>query len=152
MKPKPRRSTPRHAKSRRSGKTGAAERPPATRTPESIYARIYDVIRRVPRGRVVTYGQVAWLAGIPNGARQVGYALRSLRGGTTVPWHRVINSQGGISVSGASATRQRTLLEREGVRFNLAGRIPLSEFQWRVAPHGARSPRPTRARRAENRR
>ena len=62
------------------------------------YARIYAVIRRIPRGRVATYGQVAELAGLPGHARQVGYALHALPAATAVPWHRVINAAGGVSL------------------------------------------------------
>ena len=95
------------------------------------YARIYDVVRRIPRGRVATYGQVARLAGIPNGARQVGYALHALRDGPPIPWHRVVNALGGISLRGASEVTQRLRLEREGVRFDASGRMRLAEFAWR---------------------
>jgi len=108
------------------------------------YVRIYGVVRRIPRGRVATYGQVADLAGLPGHARQVGYALHALPAGTTVPWHRVLNAQGGISlraVPGAELT-QRQLLEREGVGFNARGRVRLAKVGWkRPAPdhfHGGR--------------
>jgi methylated-DNA-protein-cysteine methyltransferase related protein len=97
------------------------------------YARIYAVIRRIPRGRVATYGQIAELAGLPSHARQVGYALHALPDGTTVPWHRVLNAAGALSaraVAGAELA-QRQLLEREGVPFNLRGRVPLEEVRWR---------------------
>jgi methylated-DNA-protein-cysteine methyltransferase-like protein len=106
--------------------------------PAASYARIYEVVRRIPRGRVASYGQVARLAGIPNGARQVGYALHALRDGPPVPWHRVVNALGGISLRGASAATQRRRLEGEGVRFDDAGRVRLARFAWR--PSGARRP------------
>src|SRR5688572_505500 len=61
-------------------------------------ARVYAVVRRIPRGRVATYGQVARLAGLGAGARQVGYALSDLPTGSTVPWHRVINARGAVSL------------------------------------------------------
>ena len=61
------------------------------------YARIYAVIRRIPFGKVATYGQVAELAGLPGHARQVGYALHALPSATAVPWHRVINAAGTVS-------------------------------------------------------
>jgi len=98
---------------------------------ESTYARIYREVRRVPEGRVATYGQISALAGTGN-ARQVGYALHSLRPGTDVPWHRVINAQGRISVrSDGSADRgQRALLEAEGIVFDKLGRISLQLYQW----------------------
>lgn len=98
----------------------------------SSYDRVYAVVRRVPRGRVATYGQVARLAGLVNGARQAGYALHALRPHTAVPWHRVLNAAGRISLGDvAGSVTQRLLLEREGVRFDAAGRVDLSRFQWK---------------------
>jgi methylated-DNA-protein-cysteine methyltransferase-like protein len=98
------------------------------------YARIYAVVRRIPRGRVASYGQVARLAGLPGRARQVGYAMHALPAGTGVPWHRVVNAQGKISLRrrpGPELT-QRLLLEREGVRFGPGGRIALARFGYRA--------------------
>jgi methylated-DNA-protein-cysteine methyltransferase-like protein len=95
-------------------------------------ARVYAAVRRIPRGRVATYGQIARLAGLGGLARQVGYALNALPEHTMVPWHRVINAQGGISrrsVFGAEI-EQRIRLECEGVRFNAAGRISLADHGW----------------------
>lgn len=96
-----------------------------------LYERIYATVRRVPPGRVATYGQVAKLTG-RCGARQVGYALSALRDGDDVPWQRVINSQGRISVrsSGGHDELQRILLEEEGVEFSLDGRVDLARFGW----------------------
>ena len=97
------------------------------------YQRIYAVVRRIPRGRVATYGQVAALAGLPGHARQVGYALHALPDGTAVPWHRVINARGEVSrrsVPGPELS-QRMLLEREGVRFDPRGRVDLRSCGWR---------------------
>ena len=96
------------------------------------YARIYAVVRRIPRGRVASYGQVAALAGIPGRARQVGYAMYALPTGSRIPWHRVVNATGRVSrrrVAGPELI-QRILLEKEGVRFDLAGRIP-DRYAWR---------------------
>lgn len=101
----------------------------------SNYERVYAVVRRVPRGRVATYGQVARLAGLTNGARQAGYALHALRPHTAVPWHRVVNAAGRISLADvAGAVTQRLLLEREGVRFDAAGRVDLGRYGWRARP------------------
>jgi methylated-DNA-protein-cysteine methyltransferase-like protein len=100
----------------------------------STYSRIYAVVRRIPRGRVATYGQVAELAGLPGHARQVGYALHALPAGTAVPWHRVLNARGTLSLRrepGAEVT-QRLLLEREGVRFDTGGRVNLAKVRWRA--------------------
>jgi methylated-DNA-protein-cysteine methyltransferase related protein len=99
------------------------------------HERIFAVVRRVPRGRVTTYGTVARLAGLPGHARLVGYALSALRDGTAVPWHRVINAQGRLSLelaASSSGLTQRLRLEREGVRVDAAGRVSLARFGWRL--------------------
>lgn len=97
------------------------------------YAAIYKIVRRIPRGRVATYGQIAELAGLEGHARQVGYALHSLPNGSDVPWHRVINSRGEISARSASDSHelQRLLLEAEGVEFDRAGRVALARFRFK---------------------
>ena len=104
-------------------------------TATSSYQRIYAAVRRIPRGRVSTYGAIARVAGLAGQARQVGYALSALPAGTTVPWHRVINAQGRLSLersaSGAGIT-QRLRLVREGVVVDAAGRVSLEKFGWRV--------------------
>jgi methylated-DNA-protein-cysteine methyltransferase-like protein len=96
------------------------------------YQKIYDVVRRIPPGRVATYGQVATLAGLPGHARQVGYALHALPENSTIPWHRVVNARGGISpraMAGAELV-QRQLLAREGVQLNARGQVPLTQVRW----------------------
>ena len=111
------------------------------------YERIYGVVSRIPRGRVATYGQIAAIAGIPGGARQVGYALAAL-GDTRVPWHRVVNHKGGISSRAEPSFEalQRQLLVREGVRLDAAGRVSLARFRWlpRGSSSGFHTPRGTR--------
>lgn len=100
----------------------------------SAYDRIYAIVRRIPSGRVTTYGEVARLAGLPGRARQVGYALAALRDGTSVPWHRVVNAQGRLSLarSGSpSGVTQRLRLTREGVRVDAADRVSLARFAWK---------------------
>lgn len=92
------------------------------------YARIYRVVRRVPKGRVATYGQIAELVGHV-GARQVGYALHALKD-DRVPWQRVINAKGEISPRW-DADHQRQRLEAEGVEFDERGRVDLKRFRWR---------------------
>jgi methylated-DNA-protein-cysteine methyltransferase related protein len=96
------------------------------------YQRIYAVVRRIPKGRVATYGQVAALAGIAGHARQVGYALHALPDRSTVPWHRVVNASGGISVRSLPGGEliQQQLLAREGVLLNARGRVPLAQTRW----------------------
>ena len=97
------------------------------------YRRIYSVVRRIPRGRVATYGQVAELAGLGRHARQVGYALHALPADTSLPWHRVLGASGRISARrepGAERLQQQ-LLEREGLRFDADGRLDLSRARWK---------------------
>jgi methylated-DNA-protein-cysteine methyltransferase-like protein len=99
----------------------------------SSYERFYEVVRRVPAGRVTTYGTVAREAGLPGRARQVGYAMAALPAGSDVPWHRVINARGEVSRrAGGRAFEhiQRTLLEHEGVVFDGRGRVALERFGW----------------------
>jgi methylated-DNA-protein-cysteine methyltransferase-like protein len=104
--------------------------PTASRNP---YARIYAVVRRIPKGRVATYGQVAAIAGLPGRARQVGYALSALPHHRRVPWHRVINAQGEISRRSrpGDELQQRFLLQGEGVTFDARGRVSLVRYGWR---------------------
>src|SRR6476469_6039095 len=97
---------------------------------DGSHGRIHRVVSRIPRGRVATYGQIARLAGLRGQARLVGYAMHALPAGTRVPWQRVVNARGEISLPGSSAARQRTLLESEGVRFDARGRIDLDRFLW----------------------
>jgi methylated-DNA-protein-cysteine methyltransferase related protein len=97
------------------------------------YERIYAVVRRIPRGRVATYGQVAKLAGLPHHARQVGYAMHALPWSTRVPWHRVISAPGQIAkrADPDGARWQQLKLEREGVQIDESGRISLHRFGWK---------------------
>ncbi|MHC4946827.1 MAG: MGMT family protein [Planctomycetota bacterium] len=97
------------------------------------YERIYAVVRRIPVGRVATYGQVAELAGLGGHARQVGYALAALPEGVDVPWHRVINARGSVSPRAFEVedeSRQQSLLEAEGVEFDDRRRVSLERFRW----------------------
>lgn len=105
------------------------------------YARIYAVVRRIPRGRIASYGQVAALAGLPRHARLVGYALHALPPDGDVPWHRVVNAKGELSLRATPGFEhvQRGLLEDEGVHFDGRGRASHAEFGWRPGkePRGA---------------
>ncbi len=107
----------------------------------SVY---YRVVRRIPRGRVATYGEVALVAGKPGAARQVGFALAALRGSVhDVPWQRVLGARprGHAAISlldPVGAAVQRTLLEAEGVAFDERDRIDLARFGWKSAPLGER--------------
>ncbi|MCA9562600.1 MAG: methylated-DNA--[protein]-cysteine S-methyltransferase [Myxococcales bacterium] len=101
--------------------------------PSRFTQRVYDAVRLVPRGRVTTYSAVATLVLAPRAARAVGQALRAGKWEPgTVPWHRVINAQGEISFKGdlVRATRQRALLEEEGIAFDEAERVNLDRFGW----------------------
>jgi len=103
------------------------------------WERVWAVVRRIPRGRVATYGQVATLAGLPGQARFVGYALAALSDGSGVAWQRVVNASGRVSArrdGGGSEALQAAMLRREGVRFGPDGRIALEKFRWR--PRGER--------------
>ena len=127
---------------------------------------ILAAVRAIPRGRVATYGQIARLAGLGGQARRVGYALAALPAGSRVPWHRVVNASGRISVrrpardfrppaffgsaprrrdsrSGNRSveTLQRRMLEREGVRFDGNGRIDLARFRWRPRAYSSETGR-----------
>jgi methylated-DNA-protein-cysteine methyltransferase-like protein len=96
-------------------------------------AAICAVIRRIPKGWVATYGQVAAIAGLPRRARLVGQVLQQLDPATDIPWHRVVNAKGEVSYTlsrnGSDAFQQR-LLEEEGVEFDNRNRFNLERFRW----------------------
>jgi methylated-DNA-protein-cysteine methyltransferase-like protein len=107
---------------------------------DTVFLRVWRMVARVPRGHVATYGQIARMAGLHRGARTVGWALRAVPddarvGGRRVPWHRVINAQGGISLRGGPGEvevgRQAAALRREGVAVSAGGRIDLGRYLWR---------------------
>jgi methylated-DNA-protein-cysteine methyltransferase-like protein len=117
--------------------------------PSDKYRRIYDVVVKIPKGRIATYGQVAVLAELPRQARLVGYALHALPANSRVPWHRVVNAKGEISIRSDGLGHdelQAHLLRREGVRF-VANAVPLPRYRWQ--PRAAVEP--PRARRAARR-
>ena len=97
-----------------------------------LYQSFYDVVKRIPKGQVATYRQIAQLAGHEEDIRQVGFALSSVTD-PEVPWHRVVNSSGEISKRAnkpGEQERQRRLLESEGVEFIEEFRIPMQRFGW----------------------
>ncbi len=100
--------------------------------PPNFFNLVYQVVRRIPPGKVATYGQIARLMGIPSGARQVGWALADLPHGSDVPWQRVVNAQGRVSLRGRGEEPplQQVLLEAEGVAFDSSGRIDLKVYGW----------------------
>ena len=103
------------------------------RLPE-FYTAVYRFVSTVPKGKVVTYGQVAALLGAPRAARAVGTALRNLPRPLSkkVPWQRVINASGGISLRGdvIRVEEQRWLLEDEGIAFSRHGKVNLEKYRW----------------------
>ena len=97
------------------------------------YQQIYDLVARIPAGRVATYGQIARLLGMPNHARQIGYALFRVAPDSMVPWHRVVNAKGEVSYSqvrNGSDYLQRELLEDEGIEFKPNGKLDLNQYRW----------------------
>ena len=98
----------------------------------SFFEQVYQVVRRIPPGKVATYGQIARLLGRPRAARTVGWALHSLPSGSDVPWQRVINAKGTISLDarGPGGAIQRVLLEAEGLTFDEQGRVDLDVHGW----------------------
>ncbi len=98
----------------------------------STFEKIYEAVRRIPKGRVATYGQIAALAGNPRLARVVGYALHVNPDPDTIPCYRVVNKDGRVSPAFAfgGANMQVTLLEREGVEFK-NGLVDMERFRWR---------------------
>ena len=135
-------------RSSRSASTRSTPRRPAKISGAEAVARILETVEAIPEGRVATYGQIAFLAGMPGHARQVGFALRGLPEGSGVPWQRVLNAQGEISSRDDPAWEgfQRHLLEEEGVRFEAKGergRVDLVRFGWDPEP-GIRSARKRR--------
>lgn len=90
--------------------------------------RVIDIIKAIPRGRVASYGQIAAAAGNPGGARQVSRLLHSSSEKYDLPWHRVVNSAGCISLKGEGAVIQKGLLESEGIVFNSNDKIDMEEF------------------------
>jgi methylated-DNA-protein-cysteine methyltransferase-like protein len=103
---------------------------------QNLYFRIYTIVRRIPKGTVASYGQVATLAGNPRASRVVGWALRTLKPTTNVPWHRVINKAGMISIENMHVPKdfQAMKLREEGVEVvdrdgNLF--VDMDRFGWR---------------------
>ncbi len=100
------------------------------RDAETFFKRVYEAVAEIPRGRVISYGALARLLGRKGAARTVGWAMRALPPGHGLPWHRVVNSRGGISLKGRSADLQRALLESEGVCFEENGSIDMKRCCW----------------------
>lgn len=128
--------------------------------PRSFYGLVWEIVRQIPEGRVSTYGQIASMIPPPPGAdpiqyerlkaRWVGRAMNAAPVGGGIPWQRVINSQGMISLprGSAAADEQRARLEMEGVEFDARGRVDFRQVGWDgppvewLAAHGLLPPRP----------
>lgn len=107
--------------------------------PASFTARVRQLLKKIPRGKVATYGQIAALAGMPRAARQVAWILHASAEKERLPWHRVINRNGMISLPRLQGYElQRELLRREGVAFDRREVIDLERFQWRPQPARSR--------------
>lgn len=105
--------------------------------------RVFQIVRRIPRGRVMTYGQIALILGEGYTPRTVGFVMHS--SGNKVPWHRVINSQGACSTGKIvlPADKQQRMLEREGVKFDKRGRCDLEHCRWIPRDDLPREPKAT---------
>lgn len=99
---------------------------------DQFLTQIFVVIHQIPQGKVSTYGEIAKMAGYPGYARHVGKALSNLPEGSTLPWYRVINSAGKISLKGNDFFRQKKHLEKESIEVNAAGRINLKKYKWQL--------------------
>ncbi|CAM4318311.1 MGMT family protein [Vibrio neonatus] len=91
---------------------------------------VFALINQIPLGMVSTYGDIAKFSGFPGYARQVGAILGNLPEDSALPWHRVINSKGEISLKGADLQRQQSRLMEEGIVFTRAGKVKLKQFRW----------------------
>ncbi|MEC5318014.1 MGMT family protein [Brenneria populi subsp. brevivirga] len=101
---------------------------------DGFQQRVFQIVAAIPYGKIATYGDVALMAGSPRAARQVGGVLKRLPEGSKLPWHRVINRKGEISLIGDDHQRQKSALQAEGIVFNRQGKIDLATFRWRYVP------------------
>ncbi|OVZ85676.1 MGMT family protein [Yersinia hibernica] len=100
---------------------------------DSFRQRVFQVVAAIPYGQVTTYGDIARLIGSPRAARQVGGVLKRLPEGSTLPWYRVINRHGEISLIGEDYIRQKNALLAEGIEMSPTGRIDLQQYRWRYS-------------------
>ena len=100
---------------------------------QGFFERVWALVAKIPAGTVATYGQIAALLGNPRAARTVGWALHSMPDDLDIPWHRVINGKGRISLDCGEHDPhlQRVLLEKEAILFDARGFVDLQRFQWR---------------------
>ena len=101
----------------------------------SFFEKVHHLVRQVPAGKVISYGAIARMLEHPHAARTVGWAMHGVPEGSDVPWWRVLNSKGHISLSGErGANLQRELLEAEGVEFDERGYVDWKRFGWEGLP------------------
>ena len=96
----------------------------------TLYERMYEMAAKIPPGKVMTYGQLAFYAGIPRGGRLAGRAMANVKAGVNIPCHRVVNSAGACA---PGYTEQKALLEKEGVVFLKSGRVDMKRCLWNPA-------------------
>lgn len=101
---------------------------------KDFFAKVYDIVSRIPEGKVMTYGQIAALLGEPRGARVVGWAMRAAPSSLNLPCHRVVNRLGEMAPSYAFGSKdiQRELLISEGITFKENGCIDMKKHLWKV--------------------
>ena len=97
---------------------------------DSFPQRVWQIVGAIPAGCVTTYGDVARLAGSPRAARQVGGVLKRLPEGSALPWYRVVNRHGEISLTGPDLQRQRQALLSDGVEVSGKGKIDMQKYRW----------------------
>lgn len=103
---------------------------PKTVHDDSFPQRVYQIIAAIPYGAVASYGDIAALAGSPRAARQVGGVLKRLPEGSRLPWHRVVNREGRISLTGPDFQRQRQALLAEGIILSAEGIVDMARYRW----------------------
>ncbi len=102
----------------------------------NLYERIYNEVKKIPRGRVATYGQIAAIIGFPRGAKMIGWALKALPKNTVVPWFKVVNREGRISIENPKFSKdlQAELLRKEGIEIEMENGnyfVDLDKFLWK---------------------
>jgi methylated-DNA-protein-cysteine methyltransferase-like protein len=101
---------------------------------ESFFKRVYEIVAQIPEGKVITYGQIAVMLGVPKDAQKVGWAMASTPADLQIPCHRVVNKSGAMAPDYAfgGAEKQRAMLEKEGVTFKADGCIDMRKHLWRL--------------------
>jgi methylated-DNA-protein-cysteine methyltransferase-like protein len=97
-----------------------------------FFKSVYDIVQRIPEGKVISYGQIARALGRPRGARIVGYAMRQIPKGLDIHGHRVVKKDGSLAPGRAFGLEglQRTMLENEGVGFDKNGNVDMKKYEW----------------------